>query len=220
VQPLSVMQVEKRFTRGTLLFREGDEGKEFYLIKKGEVEIFKDLGHEKRVIMTTLSKGQIFGEMAIVGNQGRAASAVCKTDCIISVAETDNLTALIRSNPDFALKIIQVFSNRLLNSERILQENMDSLKKRYEVKDRYIFGALYLMLLGFGFRANENELLIKVDLSNILEKSGLDIENVLYLLDILTRKDSPEGLAEKINAIQLNPEFEKIAERFKMNIEF
>jgi hypothetical protein len=97
---------------------------------------------------------------------------------------------------------------------------MDSLKKRYEVKDRYIFGALYLMLLGFGFRANENELLIKVDLSNILEKSGLDIENVLYLLDILARKDSPEGLAEKINAIQLNPEFEKIAERFKMNIEF
>ena len=71
-----------------------------------------------------------------MGNQPRLATAICRTDCLLAVAEANNLDALIDGNPVFAQKLIKNFANRLHSSEKIMLRSMadfeGSSKRREE----------------------------------------------------------------------------------------
>ncbi len=67
------MKTEK-FPVGKLIFKEGDSGEEAYQVLSGSVEIFIEEDGQK-LVLATLGKGEIFGEMAMVENRPRSASA-------------------------------------------------------------------------------------------------------------------------------------------------
>jgi CRP/FNR family transcriptional regulator, cyclic AMP receptor protein len=75
---------QKIFPSDTPVFREGDPGNAAYIVKKGRVEIWKMEDGERR-ILGVIGRGGIFGEMALVDNQPRMASAtaVDPTTCLI-----------------------------------------------------------------------------------------------------------------------------------------
>ena len=120
VRPVSVMQQEWRFREGHVIFEQGDTGRDFYLVRRGKVDILKTLDTGDQVLLATLKAGDIFGEMAIVGNQPRLATAICKSDCILAIADGDNLDALIDNNPEFTHALITNFAHSLENSEKIM----------------------------------------------------------------------------------------------------
>ena len=73
---------------GERFFKEGDEGNRAYVVQAGEVVIIKSTGDEdndKAVVLGTIGKGGIFGEMALIDNQPRMASATALTGttCVI-----------------------------------------------------------------------------------------------------------------------------------------
>lgn len=70
----------EEFKKGKTVFSQGDNGKSFYIIKKGSVDIVCEEDGLTTVI-STLKTGSYFGEMALLDNVPRQASAVCKTDC-------------------------------------------------------------------------------------------------------------------------------------------
>ena len=189
VRPASVMQKQKNFSAGTILFKEGDVGKQFYLIHKGEVEIFKTLHTDERVTMTTLGPGDIFGEMAIVGDQTRAASSECKTDCILAVADGDDLDALITSNPEFAHKIIQIFARRLHTSEQIMSENISELEYTLENKEQILFSGLVMLLLGLNQKVENKRITVNVNMDAILNNLNVDKGTIFSILQLLMNTD-------------------------------
>jgi len=72
---------EQTWSADDIIFRENDTSSELYLIQDGLVEITRSVpepGTEKRIV--TLGKGQIFGEMALVDEGPRSASAHCIAD--------------------------------------------------------------------------------------------------------------------------------------------
>ncbi len=72
---------EQTYHAGELIFRENDKSSELYLIQDGHVEITLNVpepGTEKSIV--TLGKGQIFGEMALLDEGPRTASARCVAD--------------------------------------------------------------------------------------------------------------------------------------------
>ena len=82
----------KRFGAGAVLFEEGDEGDEVFLITEGEVEIRRDTGGADPHILARLGKGDVFGELALFDDAPRMATviAVAPTVCnIISREEFD-----------------------------------------------------------------------------------------------------------------------------------
>jgi CRP/FNR family cyclic AMP-dependent transcriptional regulator len=64
------------FDRGAVIFREDDAGTDMYIIIQGLVEIRKATGSSSSKILTTLQKGDMFGEMAIIEKKPRSATAV------------------------------------------------------------------------------------------------------------------------------------------------
>ncbi|MEQ9565761.1 MAG: cyclic nucleotide-binding domain-containing protein, partial [Pseudomonadales bacterium] len=58
-----------------VIFREGKPGNAAYVVQEGKVEVFKTLNGEEEVILGTIEAGGLFGELALVDNQPRMASA-------------------------------------------------------------------------------------------------------------------------------------------------
>lgn len=64
------------------VFREGDQGSEFYVIEKGSVQCLKDTGNGEFKLIRTLIPGEYFGELALLNNEPRSLSIqVCSQTC-------------------------------------------------------------------------------------------------------------------------------------------
>ena len=109
----AAMQV-KSFSRGQVIFREGDEGTYLYQIHSGSVSIYSRYGTPEQVKLTTLYTNAFFGEMALVGNDPRSATAVVEEDdTTLEFIRAEDLEALFKVNPLKVDMILGHLSNRL-----------------------------------------------------------------------------------------------------------
>lgn len=181
VRPVSVMQKEWRFGEGHVLFEQGEEGKVFYLIRKGKVDIVKTLETGEKVRMVTLSEGDIFGEMAIVGNQPRLATAVCRTECLLAVAEADNLDVLIENNPVFVQRLIKIFANRLHASEQTMLKSMADAEISTKKKEEMLVAVCKLLYAASGLNRGGSKELGEDDAVLLSSQIGLDKDILVSL---------------------------------------
>jgi len=115
----------KRFPAGTVLFHEGDRGEEMFILQSGKVKISKKIrGVEKT--LATLEKGEFFGEMAILNDKPRSASAETIGDSDMLVIDRKTFETLLRSNVEIAIRFIKRLADRL----RETNEQMESLMIR------------------------------------------------------------------------------------------
>lgn len=106
---LSRMNTATRaFKAGETIFKEGDPAEELFVIQSGKVEI--RLGNR---LLDTLEEKAIFGEMALIDDTPRSATAVAVTDVtLVPVAEKQFLF-LASQTPYFALNVMRVLARRL-----------------------------------------------------------------------------------------------------------
>ncbi len=102
----------KQIPANTILFNEGEVGEEMYIIQTGKVKISKRIrGVEKT--LATLEKGEFFGEMSILNDKPRSASAETLEDCEMLVIDRKTFDALIRGNAEIAVRFIKRLADRL-----------------------------------------------------------------------------------------------------------
>jgi len=102
----------KKIPTGTVLFQEGDRGEEMFILQSGKVKISKRIrGVEKT--LATLDKGEFFGEMAILNDKPRSATAETIEDCEMLVIDRKTFDALIRGNVEIAVRFIKRLADRL-----------------------------------------------------------------------------------------------------------
>ena len=98
----------RAFTAGKVIFLEGDRAEEFYVIRRGEVEI-----RSGNRLLETLGENEIFGEMALIDASPRSADAIAKTDVIVAPISEKDYLFLVKHTPFFALKVLRVLARRL-----------------------------------------------------------------------------------------------------------
>jgi len=96
------------FKAGSIIFREGDEAHELFIIKKGEVRI--QLGNRT---INELPAGSIFGEMALIDNEPRSATVIAVSDVELVPVSEKQFLFLVGQTPYFALKVMRVLAQRL-----------------------------------------------------------------------------------------------------------
>jgi len=102
----------KDYPAGTVLFREGDLGGEMYVIQRGEVELRRRFRAGERVL-AVLPEGEFFGEMSIVNNRPRSATAVVRRQARLLVIDGQTFEAMIRGKTEIAVRMIKTLAGRL-----------------------------------------------------------------------------------------------------------
>jgi CRP-like cAMP-binding protein len=100
------------YPKGFLLFAEGETGNTMYIVQEGSVKITKIVDN-REVILAVLNKGDIFGEMAILENTPRAATAEVCEDCTLLAVNRDNFSKLISERPDIVVRMATIMSERI-----------------------------------------------------------------------------------------------------------
>jgi CRP-like cAMP-binding protein len=100
---------------GETIFKEGDRATEVYVIKSGRVGI--QLGNR---LLDTIEANEIFGEMALIDDGPRSATAIAATDvALVPISELQFLL-LITRQPAFALEVMRVLAHRLRAANKAL----------------------------------------------------------------------------------------------------
>lgn len=98
---------------GQPIFREGDVGTEMFIVESGNVDIVR-----KGVTVATLEAGDFFGEMAILEDQPRFATAQAKTACRLLKIERASFADLLRQNVEIAVRIMRKLVARQRRAEQ------------------------------------------------------------------------------------------------------
>jgi CRP/FNR family transcriptional regulator, cyclic AMP receptor protein len=102
----------REFPRGAVLCREGEPGHEMFVLQAGRVTISKRAGDVEKVL-ATLGPGEFFGEMSILNNKPRSATATCAEEARILVIDAKTFEAMIRGNAEIAIRMIKKLADRL-----------------------------------------------------------------------------------------------------------
>ncbi|MFN3659807.1 MAG: Crp/Fnr family transcriptional regulator [Brevinematales bacterium] len=97
---------------GQIIFLEHEPGNELYIIQEGKVKITKLVGNNE-VLLAVLKKGDIFGEMALLDNKPRSASAIAFGPTKLMVINRANFEPTVQAHPEIATKIIELLSERI-----------------------------------------------------------------------------------------------------------
>lgn len=104
------------YAAGAIIVQEGSPGSEMFIIDEGEVEIVRILGEHERVL-TTLGPGDFFGEMSVLENRPRSATARAKVACRLLPIDASTFDALLREHPEVAVRMMRKLSARLRGYE-------------------------------------------------------------------------------------------------------
>jgi CRP-like cAMP-binding protein len=110
---------ERFYPQNTMIFCESQTGNDMFIIQEGKVKITKVVNGNE-VILAVLKKGDFFGEMALLENKPRSASAIAFEDCLLSVVNRSNFDRLVQTQPQLIARITTTFSDRIWSMNRNL----------------------------------------------------------------------------------------------------
>jgi hemolysin D len=105
------------YKAGEYIFREGETASYAYVLNDGQVDITKTT-EEGYLTLATISKGTIFGEMALIDDQPRSAGALAATDAVVTEVDSQSFQHYIRSNPVTAVNIMKRLSGLVRDANK------------------------------------------------------------------------------------------------------
>lgn len=202
----------REFPEGTVIFREGDVGNEMYVIQSGRVNITKRSRDVEKVLVT-LGPGAFFGEMAIINNKPRSASAVVVDTARLLVIGPKTFDAMIRGNTEIAVRMIKILAQRLQTADEQIENLM--------IKDANSRVVHFLTHLASKGKQVAGGTLVEIAPDDLATKIGLqtrEVEEVLakLLRARLVREHETEGgfLIHDVNRLREFLEFLEMKEKF------
>jgi CRP-like cAMP-binding protein len=107
----------RTFQAGEMIFSEFEPGDTFYLIQSGQIELVKIMGDIEKTL-DILQPSGMFGEMAILENSPRSATAIALDTVKVLEFNSQNFEILMLGNPQIALKLLRMFAKRIYDSKR------------------------------------------------------------------------------------------------------
>ena len=119
---ISSFTFQKTFGPGELIVEEGHTGNGLYVIVSGNVEVVKALGTENQRVVATRGSGEVFGEMALLGEWPRTASvrALDQVECL--GIDRWVFLAQLERQPQVSIRMLQILAQRLRESDARFEE--------------------------------------------------------------------------------------------------
>jgi CRP-like cAMP-binding protein len=107
----------RTFQAGEMIFSEFEPGDTFYFIQSGRVELVKIIGDIEKTL-DILQPSEMFGEMAILENSPRSATAIALEEVKVLEFNRQNFEILMLGNPQIAFKLLKMLAKRIYDSKR------------------------------------------------------------------------------------------------------
>ncbi len=188
------------YSTNEIIFCEFEPGNEFYFLQSGKVKIVKLINNREKII-DVLEEGDVFGEMSILEQEPRSATALASEPVKVLKFHRDNFDALLKGNPQLAYKLLVIFSKRIYDAKRRLMILLLD-EPQLKVMDVLCMLAEQNPQLDF-----QNEFSLDVKSQDIANWSGLlesDVQKVLTRLVQLNKIDLYEDkvVVKNINSFQ------------------
>jgi CRP/FNR family transcriptional regulator/CRP/FNR family cyclic AMP-dependent transcriptional regulator len=111
------------YSRGTVIFHKDDPGSTLYVILKGAVSILMPSSEGKDLVLSILSSGDFFGELSLLDEEPRSATAIAVDDDTQTlILPREAFLQLIRNHPEMAIHILELLSRRLRAADALAQD--------------------------------------------------------------------------------------------------
>lgn len=108
--------------KGRVIYEQQDPTEGLYLLKQGRVRLFRISASGKRLDLLTIYPGTFFGELPLLGEHMRNASAEALDDCVLCLITQRDIERLVLRQPRVALRMLEIVGRRLAESEARLEE--------------------------------------------------------------------------------------------------
>lgn len=165
---------------GTVLFREGERGDTMYVVQGGRIRITKE-GSDGAKTLAVLGAGEFFGEMAILNNKPRTATAEVAEDARLLVLDRRTFEQMVVSNAEIAVRLIKKMARRLDSALALVEILMHR-----DPKARVILGLSREAEVN-GQERPDGSVFIPIGLDALAENVGLGSSQVTEVLKRLSR---------------------------------
>src|SRR5574344_799235 len=117
-----------------MVFSECQSGQDMFIIQEGSVRITK-VSDGNEVTLALLKKGDMFGEMALLENKPRSASAIAHEDCRLMTVNRQNFDQMVSTQPQLIARLTTMLADRLWSMYRQLSNTQlhDPLAKMIDL---------------------------------------------------------------------------------------
>ena len=119
---LAHMMEKVDFPAGYRIFEEGDAGDRMYLVCTGGVELATTDKLGQKLVLTTASRGDLFGELSLLDHGPRTANATVIEDAELLVLDRTTLIDFVRRRPEAALDMMAVMGGRMRSTTSRLRQ--------------------------------------------------------------------------------------------------
>lgn len=192
---------ENEYEAGDIIFCEYEKGDEFFIVKEGSVRVTK-VQDNKEKTLDVFHPGDIFGEMAIIEDAPRSATAIAETDCKLVSLKKHNFYELLTANPQWSISLIKILSRRIFDAQRrlrILSLNEDETK---------VLDTILMLVEWKGINPED----VSASLSKPIELDGVNAETIAHWCGIepnecekhLNRYANMGRLTREVNKLIVN----------------
>jgi CRP-like cAMP-binding protein len=108
IERLGMLTDEVTMPAGRVLFNQGDSAAELFVVVEGQVRVERDGS-----VIATRGPGEFFGEMALVSEGTRMASATCETDCRLLILGHREFHSLMDEFPELKMRVLETLAQRV-----------------------------------------------------------------------------------------------------------
>jgi CRP-like cAMP-binding protein len=181
----------KEFRPGQMIFCEWEPGDSLYIIVKGKVKIVKIFGKTQKTL-DVMEEGSIFGEMALLEEEPRSASAIAITETKLLEFNKENFNMIIQKYPQIVYNLLIIFAKRIYDAKRRLK---NLLIDDYTTRVIDVF----LMLSEHNPNAWQmNSITLQTTIDDVANWCGLPVAEVNNIVMTLVKQGKIELYADKI----------------------
>ena len=113
---------EVNLSRGSSLFKEGDQGEELYFIVSGKVKLGRKAPDGRENLLAVLGPGELFGEMALFDPSPRTATATAVSETRLVGLKHSNLRDVLQTRPEVSMQLLQALARHLRRTNESLAD--------------------------------------------------------------------------------------------------
>jgi CRP-like cAMP-binding protein len=115
---------EHRLGRNDVLFHEGDEAADLYIVTTGRIAIANRSADGRESLVALMGPGDLFGEMSLFDGQGRSADARALEPSTVVVVPFDPLRSIVEARPEMLWSIVGLLVERLRAADEALADTV------------------------------------------------------------------------------------------------